>query len=224
MRRHDAAFARRDLLVRIEGEDARGAVRADGSASVLSAERFAGILDQREPMAVGERAELVVLARVAVDVDRDDRLRPLGDRSLDRLGDEIERPPVDIGEDRDPTLVEEAVRARCEGIRRGDHLVAGPNSGRDREQMQARRAGGDGRGVRCFHPLGDQLLETVDRRAERKPARAENFEHELFLALAEVRPRERDRRHLLPHALLRAAGAYSSHWLQRSLRPCTVSR
>ena len=45
----------------------------------------------------------------------------------------------------------------------------------------------------------------------------------LFLPLVHVRPRQRDRTHLLLHAWARV-GAYSSHWPQRSLRPCTVSR
>ena len=66
-----------DLLVRIEGEDRAGAVRADGRTLVLRAERLARVLDQREPVPLGDRAQLVELARVAEDVDRDDRLRPL---------------------------------------------------------------------------------------------------------------------------------------------------
>ena len=68
------------------------------------------------------------------------------------------------------------------------------------EQMQARGSRGDGRRVRSADALGDELLEAVDRRPEREPARAQHLEHELLLALAEIRPRERDRRHLLFHA------------------------
>ena len=48
VRRHDPAFAGRDLLVRVEGEDRVDAVRADAAALVLGAERLAGVLDQRE--------------------------------------------------------------------------------------------------------------------------------------------------------------------------------
>ena len=144
-------------------------------------------------------------------------------------------------------LVQEAVRARGERVRRRDDLVAGPDPGRDAEQMQARGARGDGGRVGRADALGHELLEAVDRRPERESARAQHLEHELLLALAEIRPRERDRRHLLLHAgsaaWLGAAGraaapgwrprrlqrrwasrANSSHWLQRSLRPCTVSR
>ena len=134
---------------------------------------------------------------------------------------------VDVGEDRSPALVEEAVRARRERVRRRDHLVARPDAGRDAEQVQAGGSRRDGGRVRRADPLGHELLEAVDRRPEREPARAQHLEHELLLALAEVRPRERDRRHLLLHhaCRLRSRPARTrATALQRSLRPCTVSR
>src|SRR5262249_51586983 len=71
MRRHDAALARRDLLVRIEREDRARPVRADHRAAVLGTERFARILDQCEAVPRGDRAELVELAWIAVDIDGD---------------------------------------------------------------------------------------------------------------------------------------------------------
>ena len=66
--------------------------------------------------------------------------------------------------------------------------------------------------------LGEQLLEAVDRRPERQPARAQHFEHELFLALVEPRRRERDLANGRGHALARASTT-SSHVLQ-----CSSSR
>src|SRR5207248_10767808 len=48
VRRHHAAFTRRDLLVRIEREDGARAMRADPCALVLRADRLARVLDQRE--------------------------------------------------------------------------------------------------------------------------------------------------------------------------------
>ena len=74
---------------------------AERRAAILGSERLAGVVDQREAVAVGDRAQLVELARVAVDVDGDDRLRPLGDRGLDGGRVEVERPRVDVREDRD---------------------------------------------------------------------------------------------------------------------------
>src|SRR5207249_4120824 len=119
-----------------------------------------------------------------------------------------------------------AVRARGERVGRRNHLVAGRDPGRDAQQVQSGGTRGDGRRVRSADALRDELLEPVDGRPEREPARAEHFQDELLLALPEVRPRERDRLHFLSHACSAAfaAGANSSHWLQRSLRPWTVSR
>src|SRR5262245_29729260 len=66
--------------------------------------------------------------------------------------------------------------------------------------MEPGRAGGDGHGVGSADPFGDELFEPVDRRPEREPARPEHLEDELLLPFPEVRPRERDRLHLLSHA------------------------
>jgi hypothetical protein len=223
VRRHHAALARRHLLVRVEGEDRARAVRAERCTAIDGAERLTRILDEREAVLVRDRAQLVELARVAVDVDRDDRLRPRRDRSLYRTGIEVQRACVDVREHRDPALVDEAVRAGRERVRRRDHLVSRPDAGGDAEEMEpggARRHRGC---VRRADPCGEELLEPVDGWTEREPAGAHHLEHELFLALVQVRPRKRDRAGLLLHALARL-GAYSSHWAQRALRPCTVSR
>ena len=82
--RDRAALARRDLLVRVEGPGREMAVRAERLALVPGAERLARVLDEREPVPVADRAQLVELARVAEDVDGDDGLRPRRDRGLDR--------------------------------------------------------------------------------------------------------------------------------------------
>src|SRR5437588_347569 len=73
--RDRAALAGRDLLVRIEGEDSRVPVRAEPPALVHSPECLARVLDEREAVPVADRAQLVELARVAEDIDGDDRLR-----------------------------------------------------------------------------------------------------------------------------------------------------
>ena len=75
-------------------------------------------------------------------------------------------------------------------------------------------------------PLGDQLLEAIDRRPEREPARAQDVEDELLVALIDVRARERNAG-FGPHASAGVAFptfAYSSHCAQRSLLPRHVSR
>ena len=83
--RDRAALAGRDLLVRVEGPGREMAVRAERLALVPGAEGLARVLDEREPVPVADRAQLVELAGVAEDVDGDDRLRPRRDRGLDGL-------------------------------------------------------------------------------------------------------------------------------------------
>src|SRR5438270_8774255 len=224
MRRHHAAFTRRDLLVRIKREDRTRAMRAKPRTLVLRAERLARVLDQSQTVPLRDRPELVELARVAVDVDRHDRLRPRRYCRLDRPRIHVQRARVDVGEYRNATLVDEAVRTRGERVRRRDHFVTRRDARGDAEQVQPRRPGGHGSRVRCADPFGKELFEAVDGRTERQAARPQYFEHERLVALVHVRPRERDGPRLLFHACVFAAGAYSSHWPHRSVRPCTVSR
>ena len=82
----DAALAGGHLLVRIEGEDRRHAVTAYRLALVLGAERLAGVVDQRQPVLVGDLLDRLELAGIAEDVDRQDRLRPGRDRRFDAAG------------------------------------------------------------------------------------------------------------------------------------------
>src|SRR5262249_48041904 len=169
------------------------------------------------------------LARVAEHVDGDDRARAFGDRGLDRGRIHVQGDGVDVGEDRRRALEDEAVRRRDERQRRGDRLVAGPESRDVAEHVEPGRPAGDRRGVRRADALGRELLEPVDRRSERQPPRAQHLEDELLLPLVDVRPGERDLPNGLAQASAAAAGAgeafaYSNQWAQRSLFPLTVSR
>ena len=58
--------------------------------------------------------------------------------------------------------------------------------------MQARSAARHGRDAARPCALGKRLLEAVDHRPEREPARAKSFDNELLLPLTYERPRERD--------------------------------
>src|SRR6266550_836967 len=224
MRHHHPAFTGRDLLVRIEAEHGRDAVPADRPPLVLGTQSLRSVLDQRQPVPLADRADLVELARVPEHVDRDDRLRPLGDRSLDRCRVEIQRPPVDVREHRRGALEDEAVRRRHERDRRRDRFVARPQARRACEQVKPRRAARDRGRVRRPDPLRDERLEPVDRRPERKATRPQHLQDELLLPLVQQRTGERYRPEAGAQASAGAGVAYSSHWAQRSLRPRAVSR
>src|SRR5205823_14519652 len=75
LERDSAAFAGRDLLVRIKGENGRVPERSHLAAAVGRSEGFARVLDNGEAMAVSELSEGVELDRVAEQVDGQDCLR-----------------------------------------------------------------------------------------------------------------------------------------------------
>ena len=190
--RHRAALARRHLLVRVEGPDGGMSVRAQRLALVHRAERLARVLDQRDAVLLAEWEQRVVLGRVAEDVDGHERLRARCDRGLDRRRIEIQRARIDIGEHRCRSLVDRAVRGGDERIGRRDHLVAGRHTREPHAEMQPscpRRHGG---AMRRTDGVREQRLEARPGRPERQPARAEDLEHELLVALVDPRRAEVD--------------------------------
>ena len=187
-------------------------MRTERPAAVFRPEGFAGVLDQRQPVAVGDRAQLVELTRIAEHVDRHDRARALRDRRLHRARVEVERDGINVGEDRIRAFEDEAVRRSHEGQGRGDHLVSGPETGDLAEQVQSTSATRHGGGERGPDAVGDLLLEAVDPGTERQASGPQHLEHELFLPLVEPRPGERDLPERFGHAPAgaRSVVAYSS--------------
>jgi hypothetical protein len=212
VRGDDPALARRHLLVGVEGEDRVHPVPADARAAVGRAERLARILDQREAVRRGDLAQRFELARVAEDVDGDDRARARRDGRLDRGRVEVERVGIDVGEHRRRALVDEAVGRRGERIGRGDALVTGADARDVAQQVQTGRAVGDGRRVRRADERGERLLELLDPRPERQPPRAQGLEDELLVALVQERAAELDAARLArAHAPAAVLDPYSSH-------------
>ena len=154
-------------------------------------ERLGGVLDQHQPVPVADRTELVQLAGVAEHVHCHDRLRALRDGRLDGGRVEVQRPRVDVREDRRRAFEDEAVGGGDERERRGDRLVSRPKPGDSCKEVQARGAARDRGRKGGADPLGDQLLEALDRRPEREPPGAQHFDHELFLTLVQQRSGER---------------------------------
>ena len=84
--------------------------RAERPSPILRAHRLAGILDKRQSIALGQLAKLCKLRWIPEDVNRQDRASPRRDRILNCGRIKIERALIHVGEDRQGTLVEEAVR------------------------------------------------------------------------------------------------------------------
>ena len=108
---HHPALARRQLLVRIEGEDRRVAAPADGApVRVHRPERLASVLHDGDPRPGGELLQRVQIGGVAEDVNRQKRSRARAHRRLRRVRVDVQGHGVDVGEHRPRTLVEHRVR------------------------------------------------------------------------------------------------------------------
>ena len=188
----NAAFARSHLLVRIEREDRRRAVRADHLPLTLSAKCLGAVLNDRETVSIGDRANLLDLAGQSKDVDRDDRLGAWRNCCLDCRWVEVKRDWVDFRERDIRPGLQDAVGRRDEREWRGDDLIAGADASLDEAKMKTRCATRDRSRVLDADPVGEGALEARPHRAEREHARAQHLEHELFLAWTDIRLRERN--------------------------------
>ncbi len=185
-----AALAGGELLVGVERERRGMAAAADRRAvGMHGAERLAGVLDDRQPVAL-ERGDV---GGVAEDVHRQQRRRATGDRGGRRVGVEVEGDRVDVGEHGGGALVDDRVGGGHERERRRDHLVALADPDRAHGQVQCRRAARDGARVAGAHPGRERALELRNARAERELPGAQNLEHSLLLGLAEDGLGHRDR-------------------------------
>ena len=138
------ALAGGHLLVGVEGEGGEVAAAADHAAlGVDRAERLAGVLEDAEAVAGGERLQLRHRRRVAEDVDRQDAGGALADGRRGGLGVEVERLRIDVAEDRPGALVEQAVGRGDEAEGAGQDLVARAPAERPHAEVQRRGAAGD---------------------------------------------------------------------------------
>jgi len=193
-----AAAARRDHLVAVEGEGCELALAACGRVPEQGSKRLGGVLDERHFPVGADRAQGVVIAALAVEIDGDHRadLRPFGERALEER--RVDRPGrlVGVDEDRSGTRVVDRVRARGECQRRAGDLVAGADSEHDQRQVERGGAAREGERVRHADNLAQLLLERVHVRPERcDPVGVDRVPDEPELAAGQVRRGEIDARH-----------------------------
>ena len=119
--------------------------------------RLAGILDDAEAVAAGERLERRHVRRVAEHVNRQQSDSALTAGGRGRLGIDVEGDGVDVAEDRLGALVEEAVGGGDEAERARDDLV--PPSPPHRAHAEVKR----GRAARH----GDRIARRRARRRNR---------------------------------------------------------
>ena len=181
VRGDETAFARRDVLRRVEREAGRVGEAAQLAAAIGALGRVRRVLDHRDP----ERPDRIHVARLPGEMDGHDRLRPLGDGGFDQLRIDVQVALADVDEDGRRARVDDHVRGRRPGDRRGDHLIALPDPERDERQVHRRGAGRDREHVLHVQVLGHPLLEQGRTRAGGQPAGAERVGDGLDLLLAD---------------------------------------
>ena len=139
--RDEAALGGRHVLRRVQAE--RAVPEAAGlPAAERRAVRLAGVLDDGQAVAVGDRLDHVHVGDEPEEVDRADRPGPRRDRRLDPLGVDQVGVRLDVDEDRRGAGVEDRVGRRGEGVRDGDDLVARPEAEAGEDGHQGERAVG----------------------------------------------------------------------------------
>ena len=155
----DAAIAPDvERLERVQAERPGIAEAADRPAVDRRGESLARVLDDREPVTLGDRADRVHVGGIAPEVDGHDGARPSGDRRRQTRGIQGVL-LVDVHEDRAGTGRHDGAQGRDERVRRHEHLVARAHARGLERQHQGVGAGVHPDRVTHAHELGDALLE-----------------------------------------------------------------
>ena len=174
-RRHGAAVAEgAEVLRRVEAEGGRVGDRAGTRSAVLGADRLGSILDHLEIVRAGKREDPIEIRALAVEVDGEDRPRPLGQQRLEILGIERVGRLVDVRE-HGPRAGRLDARDRGDaGVRGRDHLV--PLTDTDGLQRDRDRVGPGRDADSMSRPavVGERALERLDRIAEDELAPVEH--------------------------------------------------
>ena len=185
VRHAHASLAGRDDLVAIEREAADRAERADAATPALGSVRLRGVLEHGETVPVRDRHDRIHVARMAVQVDRDDGARPGGDPRFEACRIELPGLGIRVREHGRGRAIVNDVRGGHEGQARNDHLVARTDPRGHQRQVERRRPVRDGHAVRDSAEGREVALELPDECAERAdPAGAHGLHHvgDLFLA------------------------------------------
>src|SRR4029079_741546 len=137
---------------------------------VLGTMRLAGILDHDQPVATRGGHDRGHVGGLAVKMDRNDRLRPVRDRSLDRVPIDRERPRIDIDEHRLGTRIADGRNGCDERKGRRDDFVSPTHARREQREMQCARPGVDADAVLRLAIRGELALERRNLAAERELA------------------------------------------------------
>ena len=184
----DAALTGRDVLPLLEAECSERTERPDLSAIVARHERLRAILDDRNAVRVRELLDRFHVGWIAEQMGNDDSPRSGRDRPLDRFGGDVVRMRVDVGEDRNRTLIENRRERPHVGNRRGDDFVSGLRIDGGDGAVNGGGSGGTRNGVLYSQHLCESPFEFLDVFALRtgQRAAANSFGNQQNLFRAEV--------------------------------------
>ncbi len=164
-----SAFAGGDRLDRVEAEGGQVGQAAHRLAPLGGPQGMRSVVDQDEIVLSGDPPERPVVARLAGEVDRDDRPRPGGDPNLDLGRVQEQGLGVHVGEDGRSPLIDHAIGGGRKRDRRHDHLVPRPDPQSEHRRVQRRRPAADGHPVGRAHVPGHCPLKALHRRAGGQP-------------------------------------------------------
>ncbi len=138
---HPALAVRAKVLSGIEAEAAHVSQAPGPTPFVLGTVRLTGIFDHHQAVPPGDLQDGVHVSRLAVEVHRDDRFGPLGDRGFDRVRVDVEGARIDVDEHRPRPGVADRRHRRDEGERNRDDLVARTDVRGKQREVKGARAG-----------------------------------------------------------------------------------
>jgi hypothetical protein len=131
--------------------------------------RLAGVLDEHQLLLARERQQRVHVRRVAVEMDRQQRLRARRDRPRGGRRVDVERPRVDVDEYRGSARLQNGERRKGGRDRGGDDLVTRADAARPQREV-------DGVGAVAHAPPRGARRAPAPARARRLRPRAEDEE------------------------------------------------
>jgi hypothetical protein len=180
-----AALAGRNVLGDVEAEAPEVAERSRGVPVVARLDGVSAVFDDDQLVTRRQIPDGRDITRPAGEVHGDDRAGPRRDGGLDGRGVDVHGARIDIGEKRCGAGMDDCVGGRAERERRRDDLVTRLQSGDEDAQVQRRRAGAYGDGVRGTLVGGEVLFQLRDLGAGAEPAAAQTVDDLVDLVLAD---------------------------------------
>jgi hypothetical protein len=177
-----------------------GAAHAD-----LAAHRARGVLDDRQPVLVGNGQDGRQVAWEPELVHDQNRAGGAGERGLQQTRVHAIGRRIDVHEDGPGPYRDDRVGGRDEAVADRDHIVFAPDVHRPQGQLQAGCATGHGDRVLGAYGVGELAFERRYLGALRDPTRAQHGADRRDLGLAQVGPHDGD---LHPARILRLSRGF----------------